>query len=193
MNYVPIKVIDTIYNVSLIHDLGDKSKADFVLIDNDKEVCFISHKHGISPKDFQQWSGTSKRFQEEIFDHPETQSFITSLKDNFGNILPAASSVARKIKDDKLKKLAVFGNDFGNSFSRNNVNAVMQGKLQLIKYDNYYELIGSHYTIKNGDVPLYGYEPVFMAVHKKDRSDHWIKNCRVTINPLGSRKIKLFI
>jgi hypothetical protein len=194
MNYVPIKVIDTIYNVSLVHDLGDKSKADFVLIDNNgEEVCFISHKHGIRPKDFQQWSGTSRRFQQEIFDHPETQSFISELKNRFNDVLPPATTVARKIKDDRLKKLAVFGNDFGNNFNKNNVSAVMQGKLELIKYDNYYELIGSHYTIKNGDIPLYGYEPVFMAVHKKYRRDHWIKNCRVTINPLGSRKIKLFI
>lgn len=194
LDYVPIKIVDTIYNVKLVKSLGDKSKADFCFIDLDgKEVGFVSHKHGISPRDFQQWSGTSKRFQEEIFAHPETQDFIFALKENFNDILPPASTVARKISDQRLKHLAVFGNDFGKEFGRNNVEAVMQGNLQLIFRKEYYELIGSHYTINNGDIPVYGYEPVLMAIHKKDRSDHWIKNCRLTINPLGTRTIKLFI
>ncbi len=194
LDYVSIKIVNNIYNVKSIKSLGDKSKADFCFIDtNDNEIGFVSHKHGISPRDFQQWSGTSKRFQEEIFNHPETQSFISTLKDSFNDSLPSASTVARKIQDQRLKHIAVFGNDFGGSFNKNNVEAVMQGSLMLVESGGCYELLGSHYTIKNGELPLYGYEPVFMAVHKKDRSDHWIKDCRLTINPLGSRTIKLFI
>jgi len=194
LEYVPIKIIDNIYNVRSIKSLEDKSKADFCFIDLDgKEVGFVSHKDGISPRDFQQWSGTSKRFQEEIFLHPETQDFISVLKENFNDSLPPASTVARKISDQRLKHLAVFGNDFGQVLGRNNVEAVMQGDLQLIFKNEYCELVGSHYTIKNGEIPVYGYEPVLMAVHKRDRSDHWIKNCRLTINPLGTRTIKLFI
>jgi hypothetical protein len=194
LDYVSIKIIDQIYNIKDVKSLEDKSKADLCFIDlHGNEVGYVSHKHGISPKDFQQWSGTSKRFQQEIYDHPETKDFIYTLKTIFDDYLPPASSVARKIKDDNLKNIAVFGNDFGKEFGKNNVEAVMQGELKLFELQDYYALTGSHYTIKNGDIPLYGYEPVFMAVHKRDRSDHWIKNCRVTINPLGSRKIKLFI
>ena len=115
------------------------------------------------------------------------------MQDMFGDSLPPASSVARKIQDVRLKNVAVFGNDFGKEFGINNVNAVMQGRLELTNESDFFTLNGSHYTIKNGEEPLFGYEPVFMAVHKKDRSDHWIKNCRLTINPLGSRKIKQFI
>lgn len=194
LDYVPIKITNHIYHAKLVKPLGDKSKADFCFIDIDgKEVGFVSHKHGISPRDFQQWSGTSKRFQEEVFSHPETQDFISTLKERFDDILPSASTVARKISDQRLKHIAVFGNDFEKEFGKNNVEAVMQGELKLIDKKDYYELVGSHYTIKNGEIPLYGYEPVLMAVHKRDRSDHWIKNCRLTINPLGSRTIKLFI
>jgi len=194
LDYVPIKITNEIYNVSFIQPLMEKSKADFCLIDTNKnEVGFVSHKDGSSPRDFQQWSGTSFRFQEEIFNHKETQDFVNLLRIRFPDGLPPAFTVARKIKDERLKKLAVFGNDFEDSFGRNNVEAVMQGNLILRKYQDHYALFGSHYTIKNGTIPLYGYDPVFMAVHKKDRSDHWIKDCRLTINPLGSRKIKLFI
>lgn len=194
VKYVSINVANTVYDIKTISSLNDKSKADFCLIDkDDNEVCFISHKHGISPRDFQQWSGTSKRFQQEIFDHPETQDFIHLMQHKFNDGLPTASSVARKIQDVRLKNIAVFGNDFGKEFGKNNVNAVMQGILRLTNDSDFFTLSGSHYTIKNGDTPLYGYEPVFMAVHKKDRSDHWIKNCRITINPIGSRKIKTFL
>jgi len=194
LDYVVIKVGDNIYNVKEIKRLTDKSKADFCFIDiNDKEVGFVSHKDGNSPKSFQQWSGTSHRFQPEIFDHKETQDFIKTLKDKFISGLPSASTIARRINDERLKKIAVFGNDFGKEFGNDNVEAIMQGELKLGKYQDYYILFASHYTIKNGNLPEYGYDPVFMAVHKKDRSDHWIKNCRLTINPIGSRKIKLFI
>lgn len=194
LDYVPIKITNDIYNVTAIKWLNNKSKADFCLIDQNKnEVGFISHKYGSSPKDFQQWSGTSKRFQEEIFNHQETQSFITDLKSMFNNLLPPASTIARRIDDQRLKDIAVFGNDFGSNYGHNNVEAVMQGELVLKKQWDCFTLSGSHYTIKNGEQPLYGYEPVFMAVHKRDRSDHWVKNCRLTINPIGSRKIKIFI
>jgi len=193
-NYVPLKIINTIYNINEIKTLGDKSKADFCFIDlNGNEVGFVSHKDGSSPKDFQQWSGTSKRFQEEIFNHYETQSFISDLKNIFNNGCPKASTVARKISDNKLKMIAVFGNDYGQEFGKNNVEAVMQGELALKPSGEAFILSGSHYTIPNGELPLYGYDPVFMAVHKKDRADHWIQNCRITINPIGSRKIKQFI
>lgn len=194
LDYVPIKIKDIVYNIKEIKRLNDKSKADFCFIDtDDKEVGFVSHKDGNSPKSFQQWSGTSKKFQEKIFIHPETQSFILDLKNIFSNGCPRASTVARKINDIELKKIAVFGNNFGKHFDRDNVEAVMQGELALKAGWEAFELSGSHYTIHNGELPLYGYDPVFMAVHKRDRADHWILNCRVTINPIGSRKIKLFI
>jgi hypothetical protein len=194
IDYVRVSINNNIYSVTQVRRINEKSKADLCFIDlNGKEVGFVSHKDGNSPRSFQQWSGTSNRFQPEIFEHHETIEFIKTLKDKFPGGLPAASTVARRIQDDRLKNLAVFGNDFGKLFGNNNVEAVMQGELILRKYQDYYILFGSHYTINNGILPLYGYDPVFMAVHKKDRKDHWIDNCRLTINPLGSRTIKQFI
>lgn len=193
-NFVRIRIGNEYYNVISVVDSPFGYKSDFNFIDVDgKYVGFVSHKHGNSPRDFQQWSGTSKRFQELIFNHPETQSFIKELVLRFSDGLPSASSVARKIIDQNLKMMACFGTDYGSEFGLNNVNAIMQGNLLLKNQGDCYLLKGSHNVILNSNLPDYSYEPVFIAVHKKDRSDHGIKDARITINPIGGRRIKDFI
>jgi len=192
--FVKIRIGNQYYEIVSIIDSPFGSKSDFNFIDiHGNYVGFISHKYGNSPKDFQQWSGTSKRFQEVIFNHAETQSFIKELAGRFDTGLSSTSSVARKIIDEELKMMACFGIDYGKNFGLNNVNAIMQGNLILKNQGDCYLLKGSHNVIQNGTVPDYSYEPVFIAVHKKDRSDHGIKDARVTINPIGGRKIKDFI
>ena len=191
--YVDVRVSETIYRVVTVISSPFGYKSDFHFMDvNGKDVLHISHKYGNSPRDFQQWSGTSKRFQERIFNHPETISFIAALQD-IGNELPKASTIARRIKDDILKQLAIYGTDFGSEFGLNNVEAVLQGNLSLKNIGDCYMLIASHHGLRNPIVPSQNYEPMFIAVHKKDRSDHGIKNARITINPLGGRNIKQFI
>ena len=193
-NYIRLRLGNEFYNILSVIDSPFGCKSDFNFIDIEGNyVGFVSHKHGNSPKDFQQWSGTSKRFQETIFDHQETQSFINELTFKFGNGLPPASSIARKITDTNLKMMACFGIDHGKEFGLNNVNAIMQGNLLLKNQGDCYLLKASHSVILNSNLPDYSYEPVFIAVHKKDRSDHGIKDARVTINPIGGRRIKNFI
>jgi hypothetical protein len=193
-NFVRLRIGNEYYDIISVIDSPFGCKSDFNFIDtNGNYVGFISHKHGNSPRDFQQWSGTSKRFQKEIFDHPETQSFVKELVSRFDQGLPSTSSVARRIVDEKLKMMACFGIDYGNDFGLNNVNAIMQGTLLLKNQSDCYLLKASHNVILNSSLPDYSYEPVFIAVHKKDRSDHGIKDARVTINPIGGRRIKDFI
>jgi hypothetical protein len=193
-NFVKVRIGNNYYDIVSVVDSPFGYKSDFNFIDIDgKYVGFVSHKHGNSPRDFQQWSGTSKRFQEPIFNHTETQSFINDLFNRFSNGLPSASSVARKIIDENLKMMACFGVDYGKDLGLNNVNAIMQGSLLLKNQGDCYLLKGSHSVILNGSLPDYSYEPVFIAVHKKDRSDHGIKDARVTVNPIGGRRIKNFI
>jgi hypothetical protein len=192
--FVRVRIGNDYYDIVSVIDSPFGSKSDFNFINTSGDyVGFVSHKHGNSPRDFQQWSGTSKRFQESIFNHPETQSFIEELVKRFDNGLPPASSVARKIVDEKLKMMSCFGFDYGTDFGLNNVNAIMQGSLLLKNQGDCYLLKGSHNVILNGSLPTYSYEPVFIAVHKKDRSDHGIKDARVTINPIGGRRIKDFV
>jgi hypothetical protein len=191
--YVDVRVSEKIYRVVSVISSPFGYKSDFHFMDTEgNAVLHISHKYGNSPRDFQQWSGTSRRFQKAIFDHPETISFISALQ-GMGNELPRASTVARRIKDNTLKQLAIYGTDFGSEFGLNNVEAVLQGSLSLKNIGDCYMLIASHHGLRNPVVPSESYEPVFLAVHKKDRSDHGIKNARVTINPLGGRSIKQFL
>jgi hypothetical protein len=191
--YVDVRVSETIYRVASVISSPFGYKSDFHFVDiNGNAVMHVSHKYGNSARDFQQWSGTSKRFQERIFDHPETVKFISTLQ-NLGSELPRASTVARRICDDLLKQLAIYGTDFGSEFGLNNVEAVLQGNLSLKNIGDCYMLIASHHGLRNPVVPSLNYEPVFLAVHKKDRSDHGIKNARITINPIGGRRIKQFI
>ena len=192
--FVRVRIGNDYYDVVTVINSPFGCKSDFNFIDtNGNYVGFISHKHGNSPRDFQQWSGTSKRFQEIIFNHPETQSFIKELLSRFDQGLPSTSSVARRIVDQNLKMMACFGTEYGNEFGLNNVNAIMQGNLLLKNQGDCYLLKASHNVILNSSLPDYSYEPVFIAVHKKDRSDHGIKDARVTINPIGGRRIKDFI
>ena len=191
--YVDVRVSETIYRVASVISSPFGYKSDFHFVDiNGNAVMHVSHKYGNSARDFQQWSGTSKRFQERIFNHPETIEFISTLQ-NLGSELPRASTVARRISDDLLKQLAIYGTDFGSEFGLNNVEAVLQGNLSLKNIGDCYMLIASHHGLRNPVVPSQNYEPVFLAVHKKDRSDHGIKNARITINPIGGRRIKQFI
>lgn len=192
--HVRLRIGNEFYNIISVIDSPFGSKSDFNFIEtNGNYVGFVSHKHGTSPRDFQQWSGTSKRFQKSIFDHAETQSFISELTLRFKDSLPPASSIARRINDNNLKMMACFGTDYGKEFGLNNVNAIMQGNLLLKNQGDCYLLKASHNVILNGTLPDYSYDPVFIAVHKKDRSDHSIKDARVTINPIGGRRIKEFI
>ena len=192
-NYVNVRVNNVVCSVVSIVNSPFGYKSDFHFVDiKGVDVFHISHKYGNTPRDFQQWSGTSKRFQKSIFEHPETQDFIKTITST-NKELPRATTVARKIKDSKLKQMAIFGIDFGPASGLNNVTTVMQGNLHFKNIGDCYMLIASDNTINNPNVPSDNYEPVFLAVHKKDRSDHGIKNARITISPLGGRRIKQFI
>jgi hypothetical protein len=191
--YVNVRVNNVVCSVVSVVGSPFGHKSDFHFVDiKGVDVFHISHKYGNTPRDFQQWSGTSKRFQRSIFEHPETQDFIKTIT-SMGGELPRATTVARRIKDDKLKQMAVFGIDFGAVSGLNNVTTIMQGNLHFKNIGDCYMLIASDNTINNPKVPTESYEPVFLGVHKKDRSDHGIKNARITISPIGGRTIKQFI
>ena len=84
--------------------------------------------------------------------------------------------------------MAVYGNEFGGELSRQNTSLMLQGAVVLKKEGSYYK-ITAHHTHLNGEEMTGGYEPVFMAIYKGDRSDMGIKGARVVIAPIGCRKI----
>jgi hypothetical protein len=190
---IPLKVGTTIYQVGLCESTPGTPKCDFHFRGVSGYVGHVSHKAGDGPKAFQQWSGTSQRVEPLIYNHPETQAFINTLKEMFVNGMPAATTVGRKIQDENLKKMAVYGSGYGGMKNENNVDVTMQGILNIQSRGRYYELTCSGHKLNNGDRISGNYEPVFLGVYKGDRSDHGIKGARVIIQPIGGRTISRFV
>jgi len=198
VNKGPIQItIDnkTYKNIVDVVSTSGTPKSDFHIIDNTgKAVIWISHKDGKTPKDFQQWGGISEKREPTIFKHKETQQFINDIKKEYPNGLPPATSLYRKIKDKDLKMLSVYGNKYNISvLGEQNVSILLQGSVGLIKSGQTYKLTAVHVHINGQSVDSDGYEPVFMAIYKGDRSDAGIRGTRVVIMPILGRKAIEFL
>jgi len=186
---IPIRVGSKTYMVMDAVTTPGTPKSDFHLIDaNEKEVVWISHKDGSRAKDFQQWGGLSARVEPKLHSDPETTDFVNEIRKLYPNGLPNATTLYRKIKNNKLKMMSVYGNEYGLAYSRQNTTLMLQGNVKLTKAGSYYKISATH-THTNGDKMEGDYEPVFMAIYKGDRSDFGIKGTRVVIAPIGSRKL----
>lgn len=164
-------------------------KSDFHFVDkNGKEVYWMSHKDGKSEKDFQQWGGISEK-EVNANKHKETQDFISKCVALFGDKIPNATTYAMKISDNKLKNIAVYGDEFGKELGRQNVDICLQGKVSLIKSGSFYQVTADAHVSHNGDAQHGGYEPVFMIIYKGDRTQFGIGGARMTISPAGCRKV----
>jgi len=190
---IPLKVGNTTYQVGLCESTPGTPKCDFHFRGVGGYVGHVSHKAGDGARAFQQWAGTSQRSEPLIFAHPETQAFISTLQDMFPNGIPSATTVGRRIQDEILKKMAVYGSGYGGVKGENNVDVTMQGVLSVQNRGRYYELTCSGHKLNNGDRISGSYEPVFLAVYKGDRSDHGIKGARVIIQPVGGRNIQRYV
>lgn len=192
-DFIQLKVGTTIYQVGLCESTPGTPKCDFHFRGISGYVGHVSHKAGGGPRAFQQWSGTSARVEPSIYGHPETQAFINTLREMFPNGMPPATTVGRRIQDENLKKLAVYGNGYGGPKGENNVDVTMQGVLNIQNRGRYYELTCTGHKMNNGDRLNGSYEPVFLGVYKGDRSDHGIRGARVIIQPIGGRTISNFV
>lgn len=190
---VPVVIDGKKYEIAGAETTKGTPKSDFHLIDIDgKPVVWLSHKDGSKPQHFQQWAGVSRKAGKEISDHREVKAFVADLKKLYPDGIPRATTVARKIRDDALKKRAVYGYEYGKKYSENNVNATLQGTVKFDINGKKYEVKAPH-VLDNGAPIRGGYEPVLMAMYKGDRSDAGVKGARITISPIKSRKINDFI
>ena len=193
-DFITLKVGTITYKVGLCESTPGTPKCDFHFRGLSGYVGHVSHKAGSGPKAFQQWSGTSAAAGSSIYNHPETRAFVNTLREMFPNGMPPSTTVGRKILDENLKKLAVYGNEYGGSRGENNVDVTMQGILNVQNRGIYYELTCSGHKINNGDRITGSYEPVFLGVYKgSGRNDHGIRCARVIIQPIGGRNIQKFI
>lgn len=188
----PIKVKcgkKTYDNIVGVEKTNGTPKSDFHLVDSTgKAVIWISHKDGSKAKDFQQWGGISEKKEPKINKHKETQKFIADLKRVYPDGLPPATTLYRHIKDDDLKMLSVYGNEFGGKTGEQNVTVLLQGDVSLKKSSSHYLLHSNHVHYNGDSVDGDGYDPVLMAIYKGDRSDAGVKGTRIVISPVGGRK-----
>lgn len=198
----------TINGVTGIDDQGKVGgvdpKADFVLIRKEGlPSIYISHKDGISPKDFGQWGGVSAKSGEEVVKHPEVLDFVQTLKNSeyiIDGALRPAFTVGRKIKDPQLQVLAIFGSEcFGSNIkadgSPNNVDIVAQGTFKLESFDsNKFILSANHMMVRKGFKNDFGegYEPILIA-RTGDRNSFGILRTRISIYPEAGRVVRAWI
>lgn len=183
---VPITVGNKTYQVAGAASTPGTPKSDFHLVDDDaKECVWISHKDGRTAKDFQQWGGMTEA---AIKNHPEIKAFAKDVYDMFNGVIPRATTVARKIKDRKLKNLSVYGVDFGKRLGQQNVSILIQGPVKLVQSGKSFKFVSNHIHF-NGDAITGDFEPVLMAIYKGDRNNFNVKGARFAIQPIGSRKI----
>jgi hypothetical protein len=170
-------------------------KSDLVLFDTKgREVVWISYKdlkkkksggYESPEKSFQQWGGMTSATMQEF---PQVQEFIEKLKLRFPKGMKSGDNCAMKIKGPKselIKKKAVYGDDFapGAKCGRNNVNFVVQGRLDLVSAPGGYTIVstnaGHH---QNGEALKSSMEPIFYARYTGE-SRGFVPHCRATIYP----------
>ena len=194
-DFVNLQVGKNTYQVVNVESTPGTPKSDFHFRDrNGNMVGFVSHKDGSSPTAIQQWGGVTQRAEPMLAAHPETVAFVQTCQAKFGNQMPRATTVARRIKDNRLKMQAVYGNGFGGPSSIQNVDVLLQGTVNISKVDaTRYKLTASAQTHSNGD-PIGGsYEPVFMCIYKGDRANYGINDARMVISGRGGRSIKEYV
>jgi len=191
---VNLQIGKNTYRVVDIESTPGTPKSDFHFRDvNGNMVGFVSHKDGSSPTAIQQWGGITERGEPMLAAHPETRAFVQTCQAMFGTQMPSATTVARKIKDNRLKMMAIYGNGFGGASNVQNVDLLLQGTVNISKIGNKYKLVASSQTHSNGDPVGGGYEPVFMCIYKGDRSNYGIKGARMVISGKGGRSIKQYV
>lgn len=192
-SHITVRFRENIFQVSQAENTPGTPKSDFHLVNPDnEEVFWISHKDGKSAKCFQQWGGVSLKSEPLVNQHDEVQSFVADLKAKVPDGVPRAMTFARKISCDTLKNMSVYGNQYGNSFSRQNVNVAIQGSVDLI-FDGSEYIIGGSIIHENGEALTGSYEPTLIATFRGDRSNEGLPCTRISIAPLEGRKITEWI
>jgi len=192
---VTLKIGKNFYRVVTVESTPGTPKSDFHFRDDQgRMVGFVSHKDGLSATAIQQWGGITMRGEPVLAAHPETQAFVQTIQQMNPKGIPPATTVARKIKDTRLKMMAVYGNGYGGPSSIQNVDLLLQGSVNIqMVTTGRYKLIASSQTHNNGDAITGAYEPVFMAIYKGDRDNYGVKGARMVISAKGGRSIKKYV
>jgi hypothetical protein len=180
-----------IKNVVGVKKTNGTPKSDFHLIDQTgKAVCHISHKKGSTPRDFQQWGGITEK---EIASHSEVKWFEKQVNILYpGGVMPNGQSAFMKIKDEKLKMMAVYGVKYNSgSLDVNRVDVLIQGDpgLNQLNKDTF-QLTSSGNIHYLPEKITGGFEPVLAVIYKGERDQLGLKGARASVYPIGGRTFK---
>jgi len=177
---IEVEVGGKIYEVSSAETQRGVPKSDFNLLDSkNKPVVFISHKKaggkGPDAGDFIRWSGYTM-----YKDHPEVKNFNKELVDFLENNkldgLPRATRFVSAIDDDELVRKLIYGPQYGEEFSKDNVTIIIQGEVEFEKIgENRYKLTGEHVLLPPS-IPSGEYTPYLTAGYRGDRTMFGIEN-----------------
>jgi len=150
-------------------------KADFTLVNSKGDhVAFISHKKAGGAKAYQQYSGITPTAGADIYDHPETQKFLSNVV-GFIQDEKLSNPMTMKVKSKKLINMSIYGPDYkkGTNYGIDHVHFIGQGDpifKQDKKNEEVYYLTFSDNTHTSGDTNFRGdYEPTFLATFRAGR------------------------
>ena len=181
-NSIPLKIGNTIFNVSSVEKTPGVVKSDFHFVTEDNTpVIWISHKKGSNSRHFQQWGGLSK-----FAFHDEVKKFVKDIKELYPDGVDPTTTIIREIEDETLMIKSIYGEGFGSETNENNVTLVIHGDMSFVSNQEYYEIKAEHIRY-NGNLPAQEFQPVFTASYRKMRNDFGIPNTRITVSPAGGR------
>ena len=150
-------------------------KADFTLVNTKGDhVAFISHKKEGGAKAYQQYSGITETAGLEIYNHPETQKFLSNVI-GFIEDERLTNPMVMKVKSKKLINLSIYGPDYkkGANYGKDHVHFIGQGDpifTQDKKNPEIYYLTFSDNLHTSGDTSFRGdYEPAFFTRYTRGR------------------------
>jgi hypothetical protein len=184
-----IKYSESVYEFDSINHIQSQCKADFSLSLKNEDNLWISHKAGSKPEHFPGWGGMSKRV-ERVYYNTETLNFFQDVKQIISDN-PNYKHFARKIYNEEILNVSMYGKSFGSSFGENNVQMVLQGDITLTPANSSVLELKSNFQLKNGDLLSDGYSPFFVAQYSKGNRSEGMEDTITKIVPQS--KVKYLI
>jgi hypothetical protein len=187
IEFINVKINEDIYEniVGAVNQPGvPKSDFNLITIEN-TPIVFISHKMGGGSRSFARWGGFIFAAKEG---NPEVVEFIQNISNKIeNNTFERNTSFAQKINSQELKNRIVFGKDFGKEYSKNNVQLVIQGKIELnpTQEENTYTITGENIW-SSGQTPTDDFEPVLEAHYRGDFTSLSFKSCESFSRPIST-------
>ena len=170
-------------NIDGITNVKENQKADFALTSKGEPVAFLSYKPGNNPKGMISYGGITAISAKSR----DVQNFIAAIKKKVTSLKGLGYEFGVPLNDKGVALRAMYGSNFGGDYGLNNVQAIVQGDIKLVKVsDDKYALTADH-ILASPTIPTDDYAPYLNARYASDRNQFDIENCRVGIVPVGAR------